>query len=110
MNRFLKTVILFGAVSATLAAFSAASAGDRDWRHQHGGHQRHANSSDIAVADIPGFTGALLVGLAQQKDPEAVDINPYRKPRPRPVRDFYPAPEGLHAPSTSFDATEPWSS
>lgn len=111
MNSFLKTAILSGAVSAmTLAALPTANAGGRDWHPQHGGQQRQANDGDIAVADIPGLTDALLVVLAPQKDPEHVQANPYRKPRPRPVRDYYSEPAGLYVPSTSHDAIEPWGS
>lgn len=105
MNRFIKTAVLSLAVAATtLATLPAANAGDRNWRHRHGGHgYDHSNGADIAVAGILGLAaGALVVGLANQNDPEPVYDNYYRKPRPRPVREY---PETVYY-GGSF---EPWS-
>lgn len=90
MNRFFKTAILSVAVAATtLATLPAANAGDRYWRH-HGRHyQDRYDGNDVAVAGILGLAaGALVVGLASQPAPEPVYVNPYRQPRPRPVRDY----------------------
>ena len=103
MNRFFKTAILSVAVAATtLAVLPAANAGDRHWRH-HGRHyHHHSDSGDLAAAGILGLAaGALVVGLASQ--PEPVYANPYRQPRPRPVREY---PETVYLDG----AFEPWSS
>lgn len=105
MNRILKTAVLSVAVAATtLAALPAANAGDRNWRH-HSGHDRYYsnNNNDLAVAGILGLAaGALVVGLAAQSQPEPIYENPYRQPRPRPVRDY---------PQTVYygGGLEPWS-
>jgi hypothetical protein len=105
MNSILKTAVLSVAVAATtLATLPAANAGDRYWRHQ-GGHARYypnySNGADIAAAGILGLAaGALVVGLASQ--PEPVYANPYRQPRPRPVREY---PEEAYYAG----ALEPWS-
>ena len=102
MNRFFKTAILSVAVAATtLAVLPAANAGDRHWRNRHHYHH-HSNSGDLAAAGILGLAaGALVVGLASQ--PEPVYANPYRQPRPRPVREY---PETVYLDG----AFEPWSS
>lgn len=105
MNRFLKTAVLSLAVAATtLASLPAANAGDRHWRHHHGGHGRyHSSGNDLAVAGILGLAaGALVVGLNAQRNAEPVYDNYYRKPRPRPVREY---------PPTAFyrGGAEPWS-
>ena len=106
MNRFLKTAVLSVAVAATtLAALPAANAGDRHWRNHHGGHDRYyrSNGADLAAAGILGLAaGALVVGLAAQNNPEPVYDNYYRKPRPRPVREY---PESVYYQG----AYEPWS-
>jgi hypothetical protein len=105
MNSILKTTVLSVAIAATmLATLPAANAGDRYWRHQ-GGHgryyQNYSSGSDIAVAGILGLAaGALVVGLATQ--PEPVYANPYRQPRPRPIREY---PEEAYYSG----ALEPWS-
>ena len=101
MNRFFKTAILSVAVAATtLAALPAANAGDRYWRNRH--YHHHSDSGDLAAAGILGLAaGALVVGLASQ--PEPVYANPYRQPRPRPVREY---PETVYLDG----AFEPWSS
>lgn len=106
MNRILKTAVLSVAVAATtLAALPAANAGDRYWRNHHGGHDRYRsnNGADLAAAGILGLAaGALVVGLAAQNNPEPVYDNYYRKPRPRPVREY---------PETAYyqGSYEPWS-
>lgn len=108
MNRLFKTAILSSAVLATtLATLPGAQAGER-WRHSHR-VERHHNSSngDLAVAGILGLAaGALAVGLASRQPvyEEPVYANPYRRPRPQPIREYYP-PEETYAGSL-----EPWSS
>lgn len=102
MNRLFKTAVLSVAVAATtLAALPAANAGDRYWRGNRHYHHYHSNSGDLAAAGILGLAaGALVVGLASQ--PEPVYDNPYRRPRPRPIREY---------PETAYldGALEPWS-
>jgi hypothetical protein len=45
--------------------------------------------------------------LAARNEAEPSFDNPYRKPRPRPVRDYYPIPyEGI----ATYGAIEPWTS
>lgn len=102
MNRLFKTAVLSLAVAATtLATLPAANAGDRHWRHYHGRH--NSNGADIAAAGILGLAaGALVVGLANQNSPAPVYYNDYRKPRPRPIREY---PETVYY-GGSF---EPWS-
>ncbi|HEY6631061.1 MAG TPA: BA14K family protein [Rhizobiaceae bacterium] len=103
MNRVFKTAILSAAVAATtLAALPAANAGDRYWgRGDRHYHHYHSNSGDLAAAGILGLAaGALVVGLASQ--PEPVYANPYRGPRPRPIREY---PETVYLGG----ALEPWS-
>ena len=93
MNRFVKTAILSVAVAATtLAVLPAANAGDRHWRNRHH-HHHHSNSGDLAAAGI--------LGLGRQAEP--VYANPYRQPRPRPIREY---PETVYLDG----AFEPWSS
>jgi hypothetical protein len=101
MNRLFKTAILSVAVAATtLATLPAANAGDRHWRHRHY-HSYHSDGNDLAVAGILGLAaGALAVGLTSQ--PEPVYANPYRQPRPRPIREY---PETVYLDG----ALEPWS-
>jgi hypothetical protein len=89
MNRFFKTAILSAAVAATtLVTLPAANAGDRYWRNNgRHYHHSHSNGGDLAAAGILGLAaGALVVGLASQ--PEPVYANPYRQPRPRPIREY----------------------
>ncbi|MEP9389497.1 BA14K family protein [Mesorhizobium sp. KR9-304] len=104
MNRFFRTATLSVAVAATsLATLPAANAGDREWRH-HGRHYHRSGGNDLAVAGILGLAaGALVVGLASQ--PEPVYANPYRQPRPRPVRDY---PETVYLDDYA-GGLEPWS-
>lgn len=111
MGRFLKSAVLSLAVAATtFAAIPNASAGerwhgDRGWRY----HQKHNRGGDIAAAGILGLAaGALIVGLTQANR-EPVYANPYRHPRPRPIRD-YPVPVAPQPP-VHYDyvaAMEPW--
>ena len=103
MNRLFKTAVLSVAVAATtLATLPAANAGDRYWRRGDRNYQHYrSNSGDLAAAGILGLAaGALVVGLASQ--PEPVYANPYRQPRPRPVREY---PETVYLDG----ALEPWS-
>ena len=88
MNRIFKTAILSAAVAATtLATLPAANAGDRYWRNNGRHYHHYSDSGDLAVAGILGLAaGALVVGLASQ--PAPVYANPYRQPRPRPIRDY----------------------
>lgn len=105
MNRFFKTAILSAAVAATtLATLPAANAGDRYWRnHDRHYRDRGSDGGDLALAGILGLAaGALVVGLASQ--PEPAYANPYRQPRPRPVRDY---PESAYL--GRYTALEPWS-
>lgn len=106
MTRILKTAVLSLAVaSTTLATLPAASAGDRYWRHQDRHYRTHSDGNDLVVAGILGLAaGALAVGLTAQ--PEPVYVNPYRQPRPRPIRD-YPETVYLNDYAGSY---EPWSS
>jgi len=108
MNRFLKTAILSVAVAATtLTTLPAANAGDRYWRHNGRHYHDHSRGNDLAVAGILGLAaGALAVGLTSQPAPEPVYVNPYRQPRPRPVRDY---PETVYLDEYE-GAYEPWSS
>ncbi len=109
MNRFLKSAVLSAAaVATTLAAFSPANAGGRrDWPHHHG-YQHRSDGNDIAVAGLLGLAaGALVVGLTARNDAEP-SYNPYRKPRPRPIRDDYPRPESYDR--MAYGAIEPWTS
>jgi len=103
MNRLFKTAILSVAVAATtLATLPAANAGDRHWRRgDRHYHHYHSNGGDLAAAGILGLAaGALVVGLASQ--PEPVYANPYRRPGPRPIREY---PETVYLDG----ALEPWS-
>ena len=103
MNRIFKTAILSAAVAATtLATLPAANAGDRYWRN-NGRHYHHSDGGDLAVAGILGLAaGALVVGLASQ--PAPVYANPYRQPRPRPIRDY---PQTVYL--DEYASLEPWS-
>ena len=103
MNRLFKTAVLSIAVAATtLATLPAANAGDRYWRRgDRHYHNYHSDSGDLAAAGILGLAaGALVVGLASQ--PEPAYANPYRQPRPRPIREY---PETVYLDG----ALEPWS-
>lgn len=106
MNRILKTAVLSLAVAATtLATLPAASAGDRYWRNHDRHYRHHSDGNDLVVAGILGLAaGALAVGLTAQ--PEPVYVNPYRQPRPRPVRDY---PETVYLDDYAGNY-EPWSS
>lgn len=108
MNRIFKIAILSAAVAATtLATLPTANAGDRYWRH-HDRHHHHSrsDSGDLVAAGILGLAaGALVVGLTAQREPEPVYVNPYRQPRPRPVRDY---PETVYLDDYE-GAYEPWS-
>ena len=116
MNRILKATILSVAVAATtLASLPAANAGD-GWRHnRHQNGDRNSRNGDLVAAGILGLAaGALVVGLASQQPAyrEPVYDNPYRHPRPRPIRD-YPVvyddrPEVVYADDYA-GAMEPWS-
>ena len=102
MTRFFKTAVLSLAVAATIvAALPTAHAGDRNWRHHHGGHGRyHSNGADVAAAGILGLAaGALVVGLSAHNNPEPVYDDYYRAP---PVREY---------PRTVYygGSFEPWS-
>jgi hypothetical protein len=103
MNRLFKTAVLsLGVAATTLASLPTASAGDRHW-HRHGGHGRHSDAGDLAAAGILGLAaGALVVGLAAQNEPAPVYDNYYRRPQPRPIREY---PETVYYRG-SF---EPWS-
>jgi hypothetical protein len=105
MNRLFKTAVLSVAVAATtLATLPAANAGDGYWRRgDRHYHRYHSDSGDLAAAGILGLAaGALVVGLASQPEPEPVYVNPYRQPRPRPVREY---PETVYLDGV----LEPWS-
>lgn len=108
MNRLFKSAILSAAVAATtVAAMPGAEAGERR-RHSHRVERHHHSSGgDLAVAGILGLAaGALAVGLASRQPvyEEPVYANPYRRPRPQPIREYDPR-EDVHAGSL-----EPWSS
>jgi hypothetical protein len=108
MNRLFKTAVLSVAVAATtLAALPAANAGDRYWRRgDRHYHQYNYDSGDLAAAGILGLAaGALVVGLASQPEPEPVYANPYRQPRPRPIREY---PETVYLDEYA-GGLEPWS-
>lgn len=107
MNRFLKTAILSAAVAATtLVSLPAAEAGER-WRH------RGRDDGNLVAAGILGLAaGALVVGLAAREPVyrEPVDANPYRRPRPRPDRDYVEydrGPQVVYA-DDYYSVMEPW--
>ncbi|MBX3580372.1 MAG: BA14K family protein [Rhizobiaceae bacterium] len=108
MNYLFKAAILSVAVSATTLAALPASAGERYRRHHGGGHdsydRHYSGDNDLVVAGILGLAaGALAVGLASQQQSAPVSDNPYRKPRPRPIREY---------PQSAYyyeGGLEPWS-
>jgi hypothetical protein len=107
MNRLLKSAILSTAVLATtLAALPGAQAGER-WRDSYRVERHHHSSrGDLAVAGILGLAaGALAVGLTSRQPvyQEPVYDNPYRRPRPQPIREYYPREVD------AYGSLEPWS-
>lgn len=108
MNRPMRKAILSLAVLATtLTAMPGAQAGERWRQYNRVERLHHGSNGDLAVAGILGLAaGALAVGLASRQPTyrEPVYDNPYRRPRPQPVRDYYPP-----APDVYAGSLEPWS-
>jgi hypothetical protein len=99
MNRLVRNAVLSVAVAATtLATMPMAQAGER-WRHDNRRpvvvRQQNDAGALIAAGILGLAVGAIVVGASQSAQPDRVYDNPYRHPRPRPVRDPFPrAPEG----------------
>ena len=107
MNRILRNAVLSTAVAATTLAAIPAEAGQR-W-HRRGPtvvHQQPDAGALVAAGIIGLAVGAIAGGIAADRQP-AYD-NPYRHPRPRPDRDYFPAAPTSYSGGYA-DAYAPWS-
>ena len=95
MKHAIRTTVI--AVSASLAALPAFShalggAGEQGDR-QPVELERGGGSGEPAVVAVLGIPIADIIAAASRPADHEVDHrNPYRKPRPSPVRDYFPTP------------------
>lgn len=109
MDRLFKPAILSAVVAAT--AFAAVPA-QAEHRHRHVRQPVVYNdAANLVGAAILGLAaGAIVAGIvSSNQQAQAIEANPYRHPRPRPDRDYFPpAPQRMdYAYGAGYAA--PWS-
>jgi hypothetical protein len=114
MKQFARKLVIAAAATATMAsAMPLAEAGERHRDHRRHQVTRHNDRAGEAIgAGIIGLAlGAIVVGILSDKQAgnASSDGNPYRRPRPSPDRDFFPAPPAKYAARAGYNAApEPW--
>ncbi|MBO6726978.1 MAG: BA14K family protein [Rhizobiaceae bacterium] len=114
MKTFARTFVLsLSTAAVVLSAMPIAEAGDRHRRHRVERH--HDRVGEAIGAGIIGLArGAIVVGVLSEQanaNNNAAAQNPYRRPRPSPERDFFPAPPPRnYGYEASYSRSlEPWS-
>lgn len=112
-NLVRKLALTVSTAAVVLSAIPMAEARDR----HRGDHRRHhvtRHNDDFGTAIGAGIIGlalgAIIVGSMNDQaiDYSDPDSNPYRRPRPSPDRNFFPAPPAPY--KTGYHGSlEPWS-
>ncbi len=108
MPKIVRTAVLSAALAATALTALPADAGDR-FRHDrdYPSAEWRGNDAEAMAASVFGAAVAAIIAgsAASAQEAAPAGLNPYRHPRPRPDRDYFPTKSGRFGHGSHFRLT-----